>query len=196
MNCAPDQDAAFGLLKLEQQETETSTMPNCAPPPLSPLSQPTSPPPLPPPCSPSSCFTQEEENALVGLRKLQEEDYCCQCSYHGGVEMLVRCQFFSLYVTIFILQQKCSVPSCKMLIHPLCCGVQLETQCNQQRVLCPCCNTALDVWTSQGSSLRTDCGFLYQVGSVVVTPTSKLRYIACLVETCHGDSDSFGIWVG
>jgi hypothetical protein len=193
-------------------------VPICALPLLSPLSQPTSPPPLPPPCSPSPHFTQEEENALVGLRKLQEEDftqeeenalvglmklqeedYCWQCSYHGGVEMLVRCQFFSLYVTILILQQRCSVPSCEMRIHPLCCGVQLETvktQCNQQRVLCPRCNTALDVWTSHGSSLRTDFGSLYQVGSVVVTPASNLRYIACLVETCHGDSDSFGIWVG
>ncbi len=85
-----------------------------------------------------------------------------------------------------------------MCIHPLCCGVQPETvkpQCNQ-RVLCPRCNTALDVWTSDGSSLRNDFGSLYQVGSVVVTPTSNLRYVACLVETCDGDSDSFGIWLG
>jgi hypothetical protein len=45
-------------------------------------------------------FTQEENNALVGLMKLQEVDYCWQCSYHGGVEMLVRCHFFSLFYNI------------------------------------------------------------------------------------------------
>ena len=46
-----------------------------------------------------------------------------------------------------------------MRIHPLCCGVQPETvktQCNQQRVLCPRHNMALDVWISHGSSLRME----------------------------------------
>jgi hypothetical protein len=38
-------------------------------------------------------FTKDED-ALVKLLKLQEVDCCWQCSYHGGVEMLVRYQLF------------------------------------------------------------------------------------------------------
>lgn len=98
-------------------------------------------------------------------------DYCLECGLSGGniqARPYFRCLSASSDLLLLSLQL-CSRHGCTARIHPLCAGLQSE---KQRRGLCPrCCNPRL-------------------------AARSNLRYIACIVASCPGDTDSFGIWLG
>jgi hypothetical protein len=62
--------------------------------------------------------------------------------------------------------QMCHKPNCGLIVHPLCCGY------DSQAFSCPNCTASR--W--------------YKLPG--------MRYVACIVATCTGDSDDFAVWLG
>jgi hypothetical protein len=99
--------------------------------------------------------------------------YCMECGLAGGSFQVTRAarEYFSAAVFLIIrCDQVCHEPGCRLVVHQLCCGY--DSQTSQRRFTCPRCSD-------------------HRVRSL-----PRMRYVACIVASCPGDSDAFGVWLG